>query len=151
MRWERWAEGRESMRTEQKKKRNVAVDQPSILVIDDEPLNMKLFTLMLARRGYRVLQAADGFRGFVLAHDDRPDLIIMDVRLPKLSGLEVTRTLKDSVHTKDIPIIVATAYLIDDAELRECGCDGHITKPFVIPQFMALVESIIGRANNEAG
>src|SRR5579864_8220969 len=85
--------------------------QRCILVVDDEPLNMKLFTLALKRRGYRVLQAADGYRGFVSAHDDHPDLIIMDVQLPRLSGLEVTRTLKNSAHTKHIPIVIATAHL----------------------------------------
>jgi two-component system, cell cycle response regulator DivK len=115
----------------------------SILIIEDEPLNMKLFSLTLAKRGYRVLQAADGYHGFVMAYDNNPGLIVMDVRLPGVSGLEVTRALKDSVYTKDIPIIIATAFLIDDEALRESGCDGYIPKPFSIPQFIGLIDSLL--------
>ena len=85
------------------------VDQRCILIVDDEPLNLKLFNLTLMKRGYRVLQATTGYHGFVLAHDGRPDLIIMDVQLPEISGLEVTRTLKDSTHTKKIPIVSPVA------------------------------------------
>jgi CheY-like chemotaxis protein len=66
------------------------IDQRYILVVDDEPLNLKLFTLTLMRRGYRVLQATNGYHAFVLAHDERPDLIVMDVQLPEISGLEVS-------------------------------------------------------------
>jgi CheY-like chemotaxis protein len=104
---------------------------------------MKLFALTLSRRGYRVLQATNGYHAFVKAHDDRPDLIIMDVRLPTLSGLEVTRTLKSSVNTREIPIIVSTAYLIDEEELRESRCDAHIIKPFVMSEFINLIDSVL--------
>lgn len=132
------------MNTKQQDKQIPPVEQRCILVVDDEPLNLKLFTLALKRRGYRVLEAADAFHGFVMAHDQHPDLIIMDVRLPKLSGLEVTRTLKESVHTKDIPIVIATAFLIDDAALRESKCDSYMPKPFRVKDFLALIESLIG-------
>ena len=114
-----------------------------ILVVDDEPLNMKLFALTLSRRGYEVVQASDGYNGFVLAHDHQPDLIVMDVRMPKLSGLEVARTLKESAFTKDIPLVIATAFLIDEATLRESKCDGYLTKPFVIKDFISLIESLL--------
>ena len=126
------------------------IGQRCILIVDDEPLNLKLFNLTLIKRGYRVLQATTGFHGFVLAHDDRPDLIIMDVQLPEISGLEVTRTLKDSVHTQDIPIVVATAFLIDEEKLRESGCDAYMTKPFAIKDFIQLIESLMERAPQEA-
>src|SRR5713101_9268529 len=121
------------------------VDQRCVLIVDDEALNLKLFTLTLIRRGYRVLQASDGFQGFVLAHDGRPDLIVMDVQLPEISGLEVTRTLKDSIHTQNIPIVIATAFLIDEERLRESGCDGYITKPYAMKDFIELIESLIER------
>lgn len=124
--------------------------QRCVLVVDDEPLNLKLFTLALKRRGYRVLEAADAFHGFVAAHEQHPDLIIMDVRLPKLSGLEVTRTLKENDHTKDIPIVIATAFLIDDEALRESKCDGYMPKPFRVKDFMALIESLIGTSERLA-
>jgi len=124
-----------------------AVKKPArrqcVLVVDDEPLNIKLFTLTLKKRGYRVLQASDGFSAFVLAHDHHPDVIVMDVRMPRLSGLEVTRTLKNSIHTKEIPIIVATAFVIDEATLRESGCDGYIAKPFAIAEFVELIDRTI--------
>jgi two-component system cell cycle response regulator DivK len=122
------------------------VDQRCILIVDDEPLNMKLFTLTLIRRGYRVLQASDGYHAFVLAHEGRPDLIVMDVQLPEISGLEITRTLKDSIHTRDIPIVIATAFLIDKEELRDSGCDGYITKPYAMKDFIELIGSLIERS-----
>ena len=121
------------------------VNQRCVLIVDDEPLNLKLFALTLMRHGYRVLQAADGFQGFILAHDGRPDLIVMDVQLPEISGLEITRTLKNSVHTKNIPIVIATAFLIDEEKLRETGCDGYITKPYAMKDFIQLIESLIER------
>src|SRR5229473_6948080 len=118
-------------------------DQRCVLIVDDEPLNLKLFTLTLTKRGYRVLQASDGYHGFVLAHDGRPDLIIMDVQLPGISGLEVTRALKDSVHTQNIPVVIATAFIIDEEKLRESRCNGYMTKPYAMKDFITLIESLI--------
>jgi two-component system, cell cycle response regulator DivK len=122
-----------------------STSQRCVLIVDDEPLNLKLFTLTLIKRGYRVLQATDGYHGFVLAHDDLPDLIIMDVQLPKISGLEITRTLKDNAHTQNIPILIATAFLIDEEKIRESGCDGYMTKPFAMKDFIGLIESLLER------
>src|SRR6266853_3875813 len=121
------------------------VDQRCILIVDDEPLNLKLFSLTLIKRGYRVLQATNGYHAFVLAHDGRPDLIIMDVQLPEISGLEITRTLKNSIHTKNIPVVIATAFIIDEEKLRASGCDGYITKPYAMKDFIDLIESLIER------
>jgi two-component system, cell cycle response regulator DivK len=133
------------MSTKQRARRTNSVNQRRILVVDDDLLNMKLFTLMLNKRGYQVAQAADGYNGFVLAHDEQPDLIIMDVRMPKLSGLEVARTLKESIYTKDIPLIIATAFAVDEETLSECKCDGYLPKPFIIKDFINLIESLIER------
>jgi two-component system, cell cycle response regulator DivK len=133
------------MESDRDSKNKDSADQQCILIVDDEPLNLKLFTLTLIRRGYRVLQASDGFHAFVLAHDRRPDLIVMDVQLPEISGLEVTRTLKDSIHTQNIPIVIATAFLIDEEKLRESGCDGYIAKPYAVKSFIDLIESLIAR------
>jgi two-component system, cell cycle response regulator DivK len=135
----------EQMNTRKRDKCTTPVNQRCILVVDDEPLNMKLFALTLNRRGYRVLLAADGYHGFVLAHDGHPDLIIMDVKLPTLSGLEVTRTLKENIHTKDIPVVIATAFLIDEETLRESRCDAYIPKPFIMADFIDLIDSLIER------
>jgi two-component system, cell cycle response regulator DivK len=122
-----------------------STDQRCILVVDDEPLNLKLFNLTLIKRGYRVLQACDGYHGFVLAHDGRPDLIVMDVQLPGISGLEVTRALKDSVYTRDIPVVIATAFFIDEEKLRESRCNGYMNKPYAMADFLKLIESLIER------
>lgn len=123
--------------------------RPCILIVDDEPLNVKLFALTLGRRGYRVLQARDGYNGFVLAHDTHPDLIVMDVQLPNLSGLEVTKALKDSIHTRDIPVVIMTAFLIDAAELSESRCDGYMAKPFVLQNFVTMIDGLIARSRDQ--
>jgi DNA-binding response OmpR family regulator len=83
--------------------------------------------------------------GFVLAHDGRPDLIIMDVKLPTLSGLEVTRTLKENTYTQKIPVVIATAFLIDEETLRESRCDAYLPKPFMMKDFINLIDSLIER------
>src|SRR5437773_7293593 len=90
------------------------VNQRCVLIVDDEPLNLKLFALTLMRHGYRVLQAADGFQAFILAHDRCPDLIVMDVQLPEISCLEITCSLKNSTQTKDIHIMFVSAIIIFD-------------------------------------
>src|SRR5947199_4430375 len=87
------------------------------LIGADNPLNMKLFSAMVSAQGCHVLQAMDGPRGLDLAYQERPDLIIMDVQLPGMSGLEVTHTLKADPETTNIPIIITTAYQYDD-EIR---------------------------------
>lgn len=138
------------MSSKERGKRGEPGDRGSILIIEDEPLNMKIFALTLAKHGYRVLQAADGYHGFVMACDNNPDLIVMDVRLPGVSGLEVTRALKNSIYTRDIPIIVATAFLIEEAALRESGCDGYIPKPFAMREFIGLVDSLVAKSRAAA-
>ena len=124
-----------------------AESRKRILIVDDEPLNVKLFVTVLNKRGHDVLQAADGFHAFVLANDELPDLIIMDVRMPNLSGLQVTRSLKNSNHTQNIPVLIATAFLIDEEELRQSGCDAYISKPFATKKFVDAVNSLLYQAD----
>jgi two-component system cell cycle response regulator DivK len=123
-----------------------ADSRKKILVVDDEPLNMKLFALTLNKRGYDVLQASNGFHAFVIANDELPDLIVMDVRMPNLNGLQVTRSLKDNNHTQKIPVLIATAFLIDEEELRESGCDAYIAKPFATRKFVDAVSALLNEA-----
>jgi two-component system cell cycle response regulator DivK len=123
-----------------------ADNRKKILVVDDEPLNMKLFALTLNKRGYDVLQASNGFHAFVIANDELPDLIVMDVRMPNLNGLQVTRSLKDNNHTQKIPVLIATAFLIDEEELRESGCDAYIAKPFATTKFVDAVNALLNEA-----
>jgi two-component system, cell cycle response regulator DivK len=123
-----------------------ADNRKKILVVDDEPLNMKLFALTLNKRGYDVLQASNGFHAFVIANDELPDLIVMDVRMPNLNGLQVTRSLKDNNHTRKIPVLIATAFLIDEEELKESGCDAYIAKPFATRKFVDAVNALLNEA-----
>ncbi len=120
----------------------------SVLVVEDNPLNMKLFAAMLAAQGYAVLQAGDAPRGIDLAHVHHPDLIIMDVHLPGMSGLEATQTLKQDGATRDIPIIITTAHGLrgDEPELRASGCDGFMAKPIAISEFIDTVQSFMRRS-----
>lgn len=115
-----------------------------ILIVEDNPLNMKLFSAMIAAQGYDVLQAGDGLCGVDLARQEHPDLIIMDVDLPGISGLEATRLLKADAETRDIPIIVTTAYEYDD-EIRASGCDGYMSKPISVADFVELIGSLMAQ------
>jgi two-component system cell cycle response regulator DivK len=113
-----------------------------ILIVEDNPLNMKLFSAMIAAQGYDVLQAADGAQGLDVAQRRRPDLIIMDIQLPSMSGLDVTRNLKADEATRDIPIIATTAFAMrgDEEMILASGCDAYMAKPIAISQFLELIE-----------
>ena len=123
---------------------NPATAGKSVLIVEDNPLNMKLFSAMVSAQGCHVLQAMDGQRGLDLAYQEHPDLIIMDIQLPGMSGLEVTHLLKADAATCDIPIIITTAYQYD-AEVRTSGCDGYMAKPIAITEFLELVEAQLSR------
>ena len=116
----------------------------SILIVEDNPLNMKLFSAMVAAQGYSVLQAGDGLCGVDLSRREHPDLIIMDVDLPGISGIEATRLLKAAAETRDIPIIITTAYEYDD-EIRASGCDGYMSKPISVADFVELIDSLVAQ------
>lgn len=124
---------------------NPATTGKCVLIVEDNPLNMKLFSAMVAAQGCHVLQAEEGPRGLDLAHQQHPDLIIMDVQLPGMSGLEVTHALKSDPDTHDIPIIVTTAYGYDD-EIRTSGCDAFMAKPIAISEFLEMVETLLTRS-----
>jgi two-component system cell cycle response regulator DivK len=119
-----------------------------VLIVEDNPLNMKLFSAMIAAQGYDVLQATDGVHGLDLAQDRHPDLIIMDIQLPNMSGLDVTRNLKADAATRDIPIIATTAFALrgDEAEILASGCDAYMAKPIAISQFLELIETFMLKA-----
>ncbi len=116
----------------------------TVLVVEDNDINMRLFHDMLEARGYNVLQATDGTEGWRMAREHRPDLILMDIKLPDISGLEVTKWLKDDESLKSIPVIAITAFATDGHEekIREGGCDAYIVKPISIPSFLQTVERL---------
>ena len=119
-----------------------------ILVVEDNPLNMKLFSAMIAAQGHRVLQATDGWQALDLVQRRRPELIVMDIELPGLSGLDVARSLKEDDATRDIPILLTTAYAYDeDSEpVRASGCDAFMKKPIAISAFLRLIEICLLRS-----
>jgi two-component system cell cycle response regulator DivK len=127
--------------------RNPASGRRCILIVEDNPLNMKLFSAMIASQGYDVLQAADGHQGLAMAQQHHPDLVIMDVQLPGKSGLEVAQTLKADDATRGILIIATTAYALSDDEQKiiESGCDAYMAKPIAITEFLELIESLMAR------
>ena len=108
-----------------------AATAKTILIVEDNDLNMKLFHALLETRGYNVLQARDGMEGLRLAREHHPDLIIMDIQLPGVSGLVVAKSIKDDEKLKDIPIIAVTAFALkgDEERMREGGCAASWPSP----------------------
>jgi two-component system, cell cycle response regulator DivK len=123
----------------------LATVRKRVLIVEDNPLNMKLFSAMLSAQDYEVLQATDGSDGLELARRKHPDLIIMDIQLPGMSGLDVTRSLKASEATRDIPIIATTAFAMrgDEERIRAGGCDSYMAKPIAVSRFLELVEAFM--------
>ncbi len=113
----------------------------TILIVEDNDLNMKLFHALLETRGYNVLQARDGMEGLRLAREHRPDLIIMDIQLPGVSGLVVAKSIKDNEELKNIPIIAVTAFALkgDEERMRQGGCSAYLAKPISTPNFLKTV------------
>jgi CheY-like chemotaxis protein len=102
-----------------------------ILVVDDNPTNLKLVSDVLQFEGYRILNASDAESAREIVHNNPPDLILMDIALPGMDGLTLTRLLKTDEATRHIVIVALTAFAMkgDDTRAREAGCDGYITKP----------------------
>lgn len=110
----------------------------SVLVIEDTPANMKLVTMLLRREGYAVLQAEEASTGIALARAHRPDLILMDIQLPGMDGLDATRLLKADPVTGAIPVLALTAFAMkgDEDRIRAAGCDGYVSKPIQYQSFL---------------
>ena len=123
-----------------------------VLIVEDNPLNMKLFTAMLAAQGHQVLQAINGPEGLESARTLLPDLIIMDIQLPGLSGLEVTKSLKGEDATRSIKIVATTAFALsgDEDTIMKSGCDAYMAKPIAISQFIELIESLLAPTGQSA-
>jgi two-component system cell cycle response regulator DivK len=117
----------------------------SILVVEDNELNMKLFHDLLEAQGYAVLQSRDGMEALKLARTHKPDLILMDIQLPEVSGLEVTKWLKDDEDLRAIPVIAVTAFAMkgDEEKIREGGCEAYISKPISVVNFLETVEKFL--------
>jgi two-component system cell cycle response regulator DivK len=116
-----------------------------ILVVEDNQLSSKLLKQLLTAHGYEVSESLEGLQALDLARAEQPDLILMDIRLPDINGLEVTRLLKQDDQTKTIPIIAVTAFASPDYEKRglESGCDAYIPKPIILAKFLRTIESLL--------
>jgi two-component system, cell cycle response regulator DivK len=119
-----------------------------ILVIEDNLLNLKLISAIIAAQGYKVLEATTGLLGLDLARRHHPAVIVMDIRLPDISGLEVTRILKADVDTADIAVIGTSAHAAArDGATQEAGCDAFMPKPLMISNFLQVLHSLVNRGD----
>ena len=113
----------------------------TVMVVEDNDLNMKLFHDLLEAHGYNILQTKDGMEALRMARECRPDLILMDIQLPEVSGLEVTKWIKEDDSLKSIPVVAVTAFAMkgDEEKIREGGCEAYIAKPISVTNFLQTV------------
>jgi two-component system cell cycle response regulator DivK len=117
----------------------------TVLIVEDNELNMKLFNDLLYAQGYRTLQTQDGMYALEIARREMPDLILMDIQLPEVSGLEVTKWLKEEDDLRHIPVIAVTAFAMkgDEEKIRDGGCEDYIAKPISVVDFLATVKRFL--------
>jgi two-component system cell cycle response regulator DivK len=123
-------------------------DHPKrILIVEDNDTDVRLLKDILETRGYNILQTKEGLEAIDLAVVNLPDLILMDIRLPHMSGLEVTRRLRGDERSRRIPIVAVTAFAMGwhEREALDSGCDAYISKPISIFSFLRTVESFLSR------
>ena len=119
-----------------------------ILIVEDNELNMKLFHDLLEAHGIDTVETRDGRNVLDIARAEKPDLILMDIQLPEISGLDVTRSLKADADLKSIPVIAVTAFAMkgDEQKIREGGCEDYISKPISITNFLETVRKHLDAA-----
>lgn len=115
--------------------------QKTILIVEDNELNMKLFNDLLEAHGYATVQTRSGLEALDLAREHKPDLVLMDIQLPEVSGLEVTRWLKQDEALRHIPVIAITAFAMkgDEEKIRQGGCEAYLSKPISIVKFLETI------------
>jgi two-component system cell cycle response regulator DivK len=119
----------------------------TILIVEDNELNMKLFNDLLERSGHATLRTKSGVEAIALAREHKPDLILMDIQLPEVSGLEVTRWIKDDEELKSIPVIAVTAFAMrgDEEKIRQGGCEAYLSKPISVAKFLETVDLFLAK------
>ena len=120
--------------------------QKKVLIVEDNELNMKLFHDLLDAQGYETFQTGEGLSALTLAHQHRPYLILIDIQLPEISGLEVTKWLKEDDELSHIPVVAVTAFAMkgDEERIREGGCEAYISKPISVTHFLDTVRRYLG-------
>lgn len=118
----------------------------TVLIVEDNELNMKLFRDLLEAHGYRTVGTSNGREALKLAREHRPDLILMDIQLPEVSGLEVTRWIKDDAELRATPVVAVTAFAMkgDEERIREGGCEAYLSKPISVGKFIETVRRFVG-------
>jgi two-component system, cell cycle response regulator DivK len=116
-----------------------------VLIVEDNEMNMKLFNDLLEANGHSTLRTKSGVEAVALAREHMPDLIIMDIQLPEVSGLEVTRWLKDDAELHHIPIVAITAFAMkgDEEKIRQGGCEAYLSKPISVAKFLETVNAFL--------
>ena len=120
----------------------------TVLIVEDNELNMKLFNDLLEAKGYRTIQTRNGMEALDLAREFHPDLILMDIQLPEVSGLEVTKWLKEDDQLRSIPVIAVTAFAMkgDEDRIRQGGCEAYLSKPISVTKFIETIQTYVGDA-----
>ncbi|MFG1402290.1 response regulator [Xanthobacter sediminis] len=118
----------------------------TVMIVEDNELNMKLFHDLLEAHGYRTVETRTGVEAVDLARAHRPDLIIMDIQLPEISGLDVTRKLKADPELSAIPVVAVTAFAMkgDEERIRSGGCEAYLSKPISVAKFLETVRHFTG-------
>lgn len=116
-----------------------------VMIVEDNELNMKLFHDLLEAHGVETIQARDGKNVLALARQHKPDLVLMDIQLPEVSGLDITKWLKEDDELKTIPVIAVTAFAMkgDEQKIREGGCEDYISKPISVIKFIETVQKYL--------
>ncbi len=119
-----------------------------ILIVEDNELNLKLFRDLLGANGYETTETKDGMEAINITRNMRPDLILMDIQLPEISGLDVTKQIKADESIRNIPIIAVTAFAMKDDEekILQAGCEAYISKPISIEHFLTTVKKFLNES-----
>jgi two-component system cell cycle response regulator DivK len=121
----------------------------TVVVIEDNPVNVKLISLLLRSAGYEVISAFNAEEGLELISTEMPALVLMDIQLPGMDGIEATRVLKADPSLAHIPVVALTSYAMkgDEEKMLAAGCDGYMPKPFYHREFLAIVERMRDKKN----
>jgi len=122
-----------------------------VLIVEDNELNMKLFHDLLEAHGYDTVGTRNGVEVIELARTHRPDLILMDIQLPEVSGLEVTKWIKGDPELHEVPVVAVTAFAMkgDEERIRQGGCEAYLSKPISVAKFMETIRRFLGNSEAE--
>lgn len=125
----------------------------TVLIVEDNELNMKLFRDLLEAHGIATVETRSGMEVLELARAKKPDLVLMDIQLPEVSGLEVTKWLKGDDELKSIPVIAVTAFAMkgDEEKIRQGGCEDYISKPISVTRFLDVIQTYLNKPVDDQG